>query len=186
YALAEAIASRGAEVILVSGPVHLKAVNPLIKIISVQTAIEMAKACIAEFPGCSITIMAAAVADFTIESPASHKIKKEDKKLSIDLKPTTDILASLGKMKQKGQFLVGFALETDNETENARKKLQNKNLDLIVLNSLNDKGAGFGTDTNKVRMISANGDVKDTLLLSKVKIAEEIVSTIISLADIIK
>lgn len=186
YALAETMANRGAEVILVSGPVNLKAVNPSIKTISIQTASEMARVCFDEFPGCNIAVMAAAVADFTVDSPAGHKIKKEDKKLTLELKPTTDILARLGELKQKGQFLTGFALETDNETDNARKKLQNKNLDLIVLNSLNDKGAGFGTDTNKVSMISANGTIKDTLLLSKVKIAEEIVNTIVTLAGINK
>jgi len=186
YALAEAMANRGAEVILVSGPVNLKAVNPSIKTIRVQTASEMARVCFDEFPGCNIAVMAAAVADFTVETPAGHKIKKEENKLTLELKPTTDILARLGEMKQKGQFLTGFALETDNETANARKKLQNKNLDLIVLNSLNDKGAGFGTDTNKVSMISANGTIKDTLLLSKVKIAEEIVNTIVTLTGINK
>jgi len=186
YALAEAMANRGAEVILVSGPVNLKAVNPSINTIRVQTASEMARVCFDEFPGCNIAVMAAAVADFTVETPAGHKIKKEENKLTLELKPTTDILARLGEMKLKGQFLTGFALETDNETANARKKLQNKNLDLIVLNSLNDKGAGFGTDTNKVSLISANGTIKDTLLLSKVKIAEEIVNTIVTLTGINK
>ncbi|MFH1119230.1 MAG: bifunctional phosphopantothenoylcysteine decarboxylase/phosphopantothenate--cysteine ligase CoaBC [Bacteroidota bacterium] len=182
YALAEEFASRGAEVILVSGPVSLKAVNPSIRTIRVKTASEMAQACFSEFPSCNHGIMAAAVADFTIESPADQKIKKKAGKLTIELKPTIDILAGLGKMKRKSQFLTGFALETENETANARKKLQNKNLDLIVLNSLNDPGAGFGTDTNKVQMISAGGKVKDTMLLSKQKIAVEIADMIVLLS----
>jgi len=181
YALAEELAGRGAEVVLVSGPVAMKAHHPAIKTIHIRTAGQMAEACFLEFPGCSITIMAAAVADYTIESPANQKIKKQGTKLALELKPTTDILAGLGKMKKKGQFLAGFALETENETANAMKKLHNKNLDLIVLNSLNDTGAGFGTETNKVKMIAPNGLIKDTPLLSKDEIAAEIVNMIVSL-----
>jgi len=180
YALAEEMAGRGAEVILVSGPVSIKPLNPSIRLISVQTAAEMAKACFEVFPSCDLGIMAAAVADYTVESPAAQKIKKKDGHLTVELKPTSDILAGLGKMKQKNQFLTGFALETENETDNATKKLQNKNLDLIVLNSLNDKGAGFGTDTNKVKMISSGGQIKETGLFSKTKIAGEIADMIIS------
>lgn len=181
YALADELAGRGAEVVLISGPVAIKAHHPAIKTIHIQTAGQMAEACFKEFPGCSITIMAAAVADYTIESPANQKIKKQASKLTLELKPTTDILAGLGKMKKKGQFLAGFALETENETDNATKKLHNKNLDFIVLNSLNDPGAGFGTQTNKVKLIAANGRIKDTPLLSKTEIAAEIVNMIVSL-----
>ncbi|KAF0198637.1 MAG: phosphopantothenoylcysteine decarboxylase / phosphopantothenate--cysteine ligase [Bacteroidetes bacterium] len=181
YALAEEMAGRGAEVVLVSGPVSIKAFNPSIRLISVRTATEMAKACFEVFPSCDLGIMAAAVADYSVDSPAAQKIKKKDGNLTVELKPTTDILAGLGKMKQKNQFLTGFALETENETDNATKKLQNKNLDLIVLNSLNDQGAGFGTDTNKVKMIGAGGQIKETGLFSKAKIAGEIADMIISL-----
>jgi len=184
YALAEEMAGRGAEVVLVSGPVGIKALNPSIRVISVRTAAEMAKACFEVFPTCDLGIMAAAVADYTVDSPAAQKIKKKDGNLTVELKPTTDILAGLGKMKQKNQFLTGFALETENETENATKKLQNKNLDLIVLNSLKDQGAGFGTDTNKVKMIGAGGQIKETGLFSKAKIAGEIADMIISLRGI--
>ncbi len=178
YALAEELAGRGAEVVLVSGPVGIKTLNPSIRLISVRTAAEMAKACFEVFPSCDLGIMAAAVADYTVQSPAVQKIKKQEGRMSIELIPTTDILAGLGKMKKKQQFLTGFALETENETDNAIKKLQNKNLDLIVLNSLNDQGAGFGTDTNKVQMISSAGQVKETGLLSKVQVAAEIADMI--------
>jgi phosphopantothenoylcysteine decarboxylase / phosphopantothenate---cysteine ligase len=183
YALAEELAARGAEVVLVSGPVALKVNHPAIKTIHVQTSAQMAEACFHEFPGCSITIMAAAVADYTVETPAGQKIKKQGTKMNIELKPTVDILATLGKSKKKGQFLVGFALETENETTNAKKKLQNKNLDLIVLNSLNDPGAGFGTDTNKVKLIAASGEEKESPLLRKSEIAAEIVDMIVSLSN---
>jgi phosphopantothenoylcysteine decarboxylase/phosphopantothenate--cysteine ligase len=183
YALAEELAARGAEVVLVSGPVALNVLHPAIKTLHVQTAAQMAEVCFHEFPGCSIAIMAAAVADYTVETPADQKIKKQGTEMVIKLKPTVDILASLGKTKKKGQFLVGFALETENETSNAKKKLQNKNLDLIVLNSLNDPGAGFGTDTNKVKMIAASGEEKESPLLKKSEIAAEIVDMIVSLIN---
>ena len=182
YALAEELAQRGAEVVLVTGPVSIKAQHPAIITMRVNTAAQMADACFREFPDCQIAIMAAAVADYSIESPSDQKIKKQGGNLVLELKPTTDILAQLGKMKNKNQFLTGFALETENETDNAIKKLHNKNLDLIVLNSLNDAGAGFGTDTNKVKLIGLNGLVKETALLSKTRIAAEIVNTIVSLA----
>lgn len=182
YALAEELAQRGAEVVLVTGPVSIKAQHPAIITMKVNTAAQMADACFREFPDCQIAIMAAAVADYSIESPADQKIKKQGGNLVLELKPTTDILAQLGKMKNKNQFLTGFALETENETDNAIKKLHNKNLDLIVLNSLNDAGAGFGTDTNKVKLIGLNGLVKETALLSKTRIAAEIVNTIVSIA----
>lgn len=182
YALAEELAERGAVVVLVSGPVSIKAQHPAIKTIKVNTAAQMAEACLKEFPDCQIAIMAAAVADYSIETPAGQKIKKQAGNLILELKPTTDILAELGNLKNENQFLTGFALETENETENAIKKLHNKNLDLIVLNSLKDAGAGFGTDTNKVKMIGLNGAVKKTQLLSKTSIAEEIVNMIVSLA----
>lgn len=182
YALAEELADRGAEVVLVSGPVSINAHHPAIKTLKVNTAAQMAEACFREFPDCQIAIMAAAVADYSIESPADQKIKKQGGDLVLKLKPTTDILCQLGELKTKNQFLTGFALETENETDNAIKKLHNKNLDLIVLNSLNDAGAGFGTDTNKVKMIGLNGLVKETTLLSKTRIATEIVNMIVSLA----
>jgi phosphopantothenoylcysteine decarboxylase/phosphopantothenate--cysteine ligase len=139
----------------------------------------MAKACLEAFPECELTIMAAAVADYTIENPASQKIKKTGDGLSLQLTKTMDILAEMGKMKRPGQFLTGFALETENESFNALEKLQHKNLDLIVLNSLNDKGAGFGTDTNKVTLIFRDGKQLSLPLASKAEVARQIFNAIL-------
>lgn len=183
FALAEELADRGAEVKLVTGPVALNSQHPGIKIERVSTAAQMAEACQHAFPVCDIAIMAAAVADYTVLQPASQKIKKAGNSLEIQLIPTTDILAGLGQTKQKHQILVGFALETENETVNALSKLQNKNLDLIVLNSLNDQGAGFGTNTNKVSMFAKNGLVNETGLLPKTEIAAVIADTILSVTE---
>jgi len=183
YALAEEMAARGAEVVLVSGPVALKALHPAIRIKSVSTAGQMAEACFLEFPDSDIAIMAAAVADYTVELPADQKIKKQGEVLNIRLTMTTDILAGLGKIKKPHQFLVGFALETENESANAMGKLQNKKLDMIVLNSLNDPGAGFGTNTNKVSLFTEKGLYKETGLEQKSVIAEEITNAIVSITD---
>ena len=139
----------------------------------------MAEACFEVFPTCDIAIMAAAVADYTPENPAPQKIKKADEKFSLQLTKTTDILAELGKRKQPGQFLTGFALETENEIPNAMLKLKNKNLDLIVLNSLNDAGSGFGTSTNKVTLIFRDGEQKPLPLQSKAKVAGQIFDAIL-------
>jgi phosphopantothenoylcysteine decarboxylase/phosphopantothenate--cysteine ligase len=181
YALAEEFAERGAKVQLVSGPVNLKLENPNIEITRVNSAKEMAKECLDRFPGSDITIMAAAVADYTVADPASEKIKKKDGDLSLQLVPTTDILCEMGKQKKKGQFLVGFALESDNEIDHAKKKLENKNLDLIVLNSLKDKGAGFGHDTNKITVFDAAGTKDSFELKSKREVAQDIANKILAL-----
>lgn len=178
YALAEDAAARGAQVVLVSGPVGLKPLHPGINLISVTSAAQMAEACFSEFKSSDITIMAAAVADYTVTDPAPVKIKKSVDKLTIELSKTTDILATLGKQKQAGQFLAGFALETDNEKPNALSKLKNKNLDMIVLNSLNDQGAGFGYDTNQVTIVMADGVETEVPLKSKKDVAAVILDVI--------
>lgn len=178
YAIALQLAERGAAVTLVSGPVSLKLNHHGINLIKVNTAEQMAAACLEAFPACDAAIMSAAVADFTPVKAEKQKIKKTGGELVIQLKPTTDILAAMGKLKMGNQLLVGFALETENEFAHASAKLKNKNLDLIVLNSLNDEGAGFGTDTNKVTLISAAGEPEQTPLLSKREIAAVVVDKV--------
>lgn len=178
YALAEEAAQRGASVTLVSGPVNITAKHPSIHLINITSAAEMMEQCSKAFDGSNIIIMAAAVADYTPEEPAGEKIKKKES-LSIKLKLTEDILASMGKKKKKGQFLVGFALETENEKVNAFTKLNNKNLDMIVLNSLKDKGAGFGTDTNKVTILFPDQREIITDTLPKTAIAGLIIDAIV-------
>ncbi len=178
YAIATQLADRGAEVTLVSGPVSLTLDHPGVNILKVNTAAQMADACLEAFPACDAAIMSAAVADYTPLKAEAQKIKKAGADIVIQLKPTTDILAGMGKLKKGNQLLVGFALETENEFVNASIKLKNKNLDLIVLNSLNDEGAGFGTDTNKVTLISADGSTVQTPLLSKTEIAAVVVDKV--------
>jgi phosphopantothenoylcysteine decarboxylase/phosphopantothenate--cysteine ligase len=179
FELAREASNLGAKVILVTGPVDLDLSHANVEVIRVKTASQMAKACLEAFPECELTIMAAAVADYTIENPASQKIKKTGDGLSLQLTKTMDILAEMGKMKRPGQFLTGFALETENESFNALEKLQHKNLDLIVLNSLNDKGAGFGTDTNKVTLIFRDGKQLSLPLASKAEVARQIFNAIL-------
>lgn len=179
YALADEAAARGAEVTLVSGPVSLSANHPSVRVIPVTSAAQMAEACFAEAPSSDVIIMAAAVADYTPSNPASEKIKKAGEELTVALKKTTDILAELGKRKKAGQFIAGFALETTNENEHAIGKLKNKNADMIVLNSLNDEGAGFGHDTNKVTIFTASGSRTDVPLKSKKEIAGAILDAIV-------
>ncbi|MDL2315419.1 bifunctional phosphopantothenoylcysteine decarboxylase/phosphopantothenate--cysteine ligase CoaBC [Bacteroidales bacterium OttesenSCG-928-C19] len=181
FNLAEELAARGAEVVLVAGPVELKTNSSNIQRIDVVSAREMYEACMKNFSLCDAAILSAAVADYRPEKPAEQKIKKTADELNIKLVQTEDILASLGKEKKKGQVLVGFALETDNETENAIKKLQKKNLDFIVLNSLNDKGAGFGTETNKVTIIDKNEQLFSFPLKSKKEVAKDIVDHLCSI-----
>jgi phosphopantothenoylcysteine decarboxylase/phosphopantothenate--cysteine ligase len=139
----------------------------------------MAEACISLFPDCDIAILTAAVADFTPVTVADNKIKKQKGEILLKLKPTTDIAAALGKMKKQNQIIVGFALETDDELENARKKLLRKNMDFIVLNSLNDKGAGFGYDTNKITIIDRNNIIDNFELKSKSEVAKDIFNKIV-------
>ena len=150
YALAEACAKQGAEVTLVSGPVMLQTKHPAIRRIDVESAQEMYDAATTYFPQADIAILSAAVADFTPETTADKKIKRKGDELVLNLRPTQDIAAALGAIKNENQLLVGFALETDNEVQNAQDKMKRKNFDFIVLNSLQDKGAGFRVDTNKI------------------------------------
>jgi phosphopantothenoylcysteine decarboxylase/phosphopantothenate--cysteine ligase len=183
YAIAEELANRGAEVTLVSGPVSIKTKNKNIKLTFVNSADEMHTACIDTAATYDIAIMAAAVADYTPINVADQKIKKTNGELTITLKKTQDILASLGKTKTKGQILVGFALETENEKANAQKKLKEKNADIIVLNSLKDEGAGFGHDTNKVTLFFKNRSEKAFELKSKSALAKDIVDSIIEIKE---
>jgi phosphopantothenoylcysteine decarboxylase/phosphopantothenate--cysteine ligase len=181
FALAETFAQHGAQVILITGPTELNTHHQQIKRIDVRSASEMYEKTIAEFKKCQIAVMSAAVADYTPEQVAVTKIKKQGNELHLRLKKTKDILAELGKLKNKKQFLVGFALETDNEIDNAKLKLQKKNLDFIVLNSLRTKGAGFGYDTNKVSIIDRNGTVTHSKLKSKTETSHDIVNKIIDM-----
>lgn len=182
YAIAEECASRGAEVVLVSGPTSLNVHNSNIKVVRVNSAHEMYEACNQEFPQCNAAVLSAAVADFTPQNVSDTKIKRKDNNLEITLKPTDDIAASLGK--QKGdRVLVGFALEKENELENAIGKLERKNFDFIVLNSMNDKGAGFNHDTNKITIINRNKEVKNFELKPKVLVAKDIVNEIENLLN---
>jgi phosphopantothenoylcysteine decarboxylase / phosphopantothenate---cysteine ligase len=165
-------------VILVTGPTHCKVNNSSIKVIPVLSAQEMYDACHAHYEHADVTIAAAAVADYKPKNIASQKIKKATADFTIELEKTKDILASLGEIK-KNQFLIGFALETENEIENAKLKIQKKNLDLIVLNSLQDKGAGFGKDTNKVTFIDKFYTIEKMELKSKEAVATDIINKVI-------
>ena len=180
YALAEACASRGAEVVLVSGPVTLQAVHPNIQRIDVESAAEMHRATADAFKDADAGILCAAVADFTPEQVADQKIKRGKDDLVLRLKPTCDIAASLGKEKRPDQLLVGFALETCDEVSHAQDKLARKNFDFIVLNSLNDKGAGFRCDTNKITIID-RAEAVSYPLKRKQEVAEDIVDKLSSL-----
>ncbi len=181
--LAKVFAQKGAEVNLVLGPVDIDVDDAGIKVIKVTTAAQMAEKCKELFKDSDIAVMAAAVADFTPAEPETSKIKKEKKLDTIKLKPTEDIIAALGKAKKQSQILVGFALETDNELENAKKKLKRKNLDMIVLNSLKDKGAGFGYDTNKITVIKNNGETLSFPLKRKKDVAVDIVNELLKLLN---
>ncbi len=180
-ALADAAADYGADVELVLGPVHVTPRNQSVKIIDVITAESMADECISRFVGCDIAILSAAVADFTPEEVKGKKIKKDGNALLLKLKPTTDIAEILGKTKKPSQILAGFALETNNETENAREKLFRKKLDIIVLNSLSESGAGFGHDTNKITIIDKYNNIDKFELKSKEEAAKDILNKIISM-----
>lgn len=179
YALAEELAKQGADVTLISGPTDLKINNQHITVINIESADEMYRQAVNLFPQSDIGIMCAAVADFTPENVSDKKVKRGEDDLVLKLKPTKDIAAELGKLKKNNQILVGFALETDNEKINAQKKLESKNLDLIVLNSLNDKGAGFKTDTNKITIFDKQGSEKIFSLKSKHEVAKDIVEYLV-------
>ena len=178
YALAEECANRGAEVTLVSGPVTLKAHHPNIHRVDVESAQQMYEAAKETFSNTDAAILCAAVADFTPDIVADHKIKREKDDLILQLKPTQDIAASLGKKKKNGQIMVGFALETNDEQQNAQGKLERKNFDFIVLNSLNDKGAGFRVDTNKITIIDKEGATPYPLK-SKTEVASDIIDRLV-------
>ncbi|MBL4604790.1 MAG: bifunctional phosphopantothenoylcysteine decarboxylase/phosphopantothenate--cysteine ligase CoaBC, partial [Flavobacteriaceae bacterium] len=178
FAIAKTAAQLGAEVFLIAGPSAEKIVHSFVKRINVVSAEEMYKASHEYFSTCDIAILSAAVADYKPKNIAQEKIKKKDTSLDILLEPTKDILASLGAIK-KNQFLVGFALETNNELENAISKLKRKNLDAIVLNSLQDKGAGFATDTNKVTFIDKSEFQVPFELKSKTEVADDILNEIL-------
>ena len=174
-ALAEECANRGAEVEMICGPVSKQPSHPNIRCTSVESAAQMYKAAMETFPKCNAAILCAAVADYTPEQVAEEKIKRVGDQLVLKLNPTQDIAQALGKIKGEGQRLVGFALETCNENEHARLKLEKKNLDFIVLNSLNDEGAGFQHDTNKITIISATESTAFPLK-SKTEAAKDIVN----------
>ena len=179
FCIAEEFANRGADVHLISGPSKLSTNHPSISCTKVTSAKEMHDCCLDLFPKIDITIMAAAVSDYTPITINKQKIKKSNSDLSLKLKPTIDILADLGKRKSDLQFLAGFALETENEVANAQKKIIQKKLNLILLNSLNDDGAGFAVATNKITSIDSKGNITEFDLKSKNEVAKDI-------ADLIK
>ena len=183
YAIAEACAEEGASVLLVSGPVNLEVVHPGISRFDVTSANEMAEKCLALFGECQAGIMTAAVADYTPGRKYNSKVKRTKENLTLELVPTLDIAAELGKRKRKDQVLVGFALETDQEEINAQGKLKRKNFDFIVLNSLNDKGAGFGVDTNKITIIDASKEQIGFALKPKEEVASDIFNEIMRRLD---
>ncbi|MBN8821185.1 MULTISPECIES: bifunctional phosphopantothenoylcysteine decarboxylase/phosphopantothenate--cysteine ligase CoaBC [unclassified Spirosoma] len=179
YAIAKGFAMAGADVTLVSGPTALPVPATTIERISVRSAQEMYNATQAIFSDADIVILSAAVADYTPAHPADKKIKKKESTFSIELTKTIDIAATLGNQKQAGQLMMGFALETDNELENAIKKLHAKNLDWIVLNSLRDPGAGFGHDTNKITVIDKDNQTYEFALKSKDEVAQDLVRLVV-------
>jgi len=185
-AIADVAADYGAVVELVLGPVNFLPKNNSVKIIKVTTAESMARECLSRFPSCDIAILSAAVADYTPLRIAPEKLKKDGKEMILKLKPTTDIAKTLGKMKGKSQFIAGFALETDNEIKNATAKLKQKNLDIIVLNSLKEKGAGFEHDTNKITIIDKYNNINKFELKSKEEAARDILDKIISMIKNVK
>lgn len=178
FSLAEECAARGAEVTLIAGPVSLKTISPNIKRIDVESAEEMYQASIAAFRDMDCAILCAAVADYRVKEQATQKIKRTGDDLNIELVPNKDIAAELGKMKTANQKLVGFALETNDEESNALGKMERKNLDFIVLNSLNDAGAGFQHDTNKITLLSRSGSKQDFPLKSKTEVAKDIIDKV--------
>ena len=179
-AIAEELAGRGAEVVLVCGPVNLKTCHSAIRRVDVESAAQMYEVTSKEFVNSDVAVLSAAVADFTPKEKADHKIKRGKDDLLLELLPTKDIAAELGRIKTASQLLIGFALETNDEEINALSKMQRKNLDMIVLNSLNDKGAGFSVDTNKVTILDKAGDKTVYELKTKVEVAKDIVDQIAS------
>ncbi len=182
FSIAEEAARRGADVILITGPVHLQTSHPNITRIDVTSAQEMYESALRYFPGTDGAILSAAVADFRPATKSNTKIK-EKQHLTIELEPNPDIAQELGKVKKENQILAGFALETNDEMQHAKGKLERKNFDFIVLNSLADEGAGFGYDTNKVTVIKRNGDITNFALKSKKEVASDIISIFASMVN---
>ena len=179
FEIAKKASDLGAEVILISGPSNQKISTKSINLINVVSSKDMHEEVIKYYSEADIVIMAAAVSDFKPKDFSNKKIKKDNIQSKIELEKTKDVLLELGRLK-KNQFLVGFALENENEIENSLKKLKNKNLDLIILNSLNDKGAGFGTETNKITIINSKEEKTDYDLKDKSEVAEDILNSIMS------
>lgn len=179
FAIAEALSSAGAEVTLITGPTHQELQRSNVRVVRVTSAEEMHVAATKIFPETDIAVLAAAVADYKPKTRADQKIKKQTDSLVIELVKTHDIAQSLGSMKKNGQLIVGFALETENQKENAIRKLQSKNFDFIVLNSPNDEGAAFGHDTNKITIIDRSLNEQTFDLKSKKEVARDIVQAII-------
>ena len=180
FSLAEAAANAGANVTLLAGPTNQQIVNSSIKLINVVNTKDLFNACFNHFKSTDVAIMTAAVSDYTPKVFYTSKIKKNTESLNIEFVKTQDILKSLGDIKSNKQVLVGFALETNDEIENAKKKLSDKNLDFIVLNSMNDKGAGFKYDTNKITIIDAKNKIYKFELKSKRKVADDIINHLIN------
>jgi phosphopantothenoylcysteine decarboxylase/phosphopantothenate--cysteine ligase len=180
-ALADAAAELGASVDLILGPSEILPKNSTVKVTRVTTAESMASECISRFPSCDVAILSAAVADYTPIEQKPEKMKKDNNVITLKLKPTTDITKTLGEMKKQSQILVGFALETDNEIANAKSKLKRKNLDLIILNSLRDEGAGFEHDTNRIMIIDKYNIIDKFELKSKEEAARDILDRIVSM-----
>lgn len=179
--IALSLVSQGAKVFFLTGPSSCIPSHPSIDVVKVNTAQQMFDKATALYPKCNAAILAAAVADFTVKQVADEKIKRNDAKLTIELSPTNDIAKELGLQKRKDQYLIGFALETQNEKENALRKLKSKNFDFIVLNSTNDEGAGFDVSTNRVTIIHSNGSAVPYPLKPKALVADDIVSELVKL-----
>lgn len=178
YAIAEELSSKGADVILVSGPTNLKCNSSQIKIVQVTTALEMLKACQHYFDSVDIAIFTAAVADYRPMIMESSKIKKSDETITIQLTKNPDIAFEFGKIKRADQFSIGFALETDNIVEYGKGKMQKKNLDFIVLNTTNENGEGFGFDTNKISLLFRDNSIEYFPLKSKKEVASDIIASL--------
>lgn len=182
-AIAEAFAAEGASVSLIIGPVSLETHAAGIQVTKVTSASEMYEACRVLMEGMDVAVFNAAVSDFTPVQVSGKKVKRGDGEWKLQLEPTRDIAAEMGKRKREGQILVGFALETDNEEQNAQSKLKKKNLDLVVLNSMRDEGAGFGTDTNRVTMIDRSGNAEKFELKPKIQVASDLVRRVIKMIE---
>jgi phosphopantothenoylcysteine decarboxylase/phosphopantothenate--cysteine ligase len=181
FEIAAKAADFGAHVVLVTGPTHLGIQHPSIELVRVESAQQMMEKCDAHFASSDITILAAAVADYRPKNVADQKIKKSDTSLTIELESTEDIAATLGKRKNERQLMIGFALETNDEASNAQSKLIRKNLDMIVLNSLRDEGAGFGGNTNKITLFWPNNKSKEFGLKAKSEVAHDIITEIVKM-----